>query len=183
MQTEESTEQVLSSQLGHSEELLWSGRPRQGVYLQPRDGLLIPFSLMWGGFAIFWEFAAVKKGPWVFEIWGIPFVLMGLYLIVGRFFADAMQRAKTYYGLTSERVIIVSGVFSRNVRSLRVRSLLEASLSEKTNGTGTITFGPAAPVWAGSGWPGSTKYAPPTFESIPHAREVFDRIRSAQKDA
>ncbi len=184
MQLQESTDQVLFCELGRSEKLLWSGRPRQGVFIGPKDALLIPFSLMWGGFAIFWEYGVVtSNSPFFFELWGVPFVLAGLYLIGGRFFFDARERSKTYYGLTNERVIIVSGLFSHRVKSLQLRTLSEVSLSEVKDGIGTITFGPTAPWWAGSGgWPGANKNASPAFDSIGDAREVFDRIRLAQKE-
>ena len=185
MQLPESPELVLSPQLGRGEKLLWSGRPRQGIFLRSNDAYLIPFSLLWGGFAIFWEHGVLtSNAPFFFGIWGIPFVLIGLYLIVGRFFVDAKQRSRTFYGLTNQRVIIVSGVVSRNIKSLQLRTLSEVSLAEREDGSGTITFGPSAPWWSGvGGWPGARKDASPTFESIPAAREVLERIRSAQNEA
>jgi len=62
---------VAREQLGPDEHLLWSGQPKTGVRLRPADLLMVPFS------------------PF-FMLWGIPFVLTGLYLIVGRFFWDAI---------------------------------------------------------------------------------------------
>src|SRR5262249_50119634 len=99
---------------------------------------------MWGGFAIFWELTAINMGaPFFFALWGVPFVLVGLYIMFGRFLLDVRQRAATTYGVTSERVIIISGLFSRAIKSLNVATLTDLSLSERSNGGGTITFGPA----------------------------------------
>jgi hypothetical protein len=101
MQRVVSTEHALSAELRRSEKLIWSGRPRQGVFLTQRDAGMIPFTLMWGGFSVFWEFKAVSSGgPLFFDLWGVPLVLVGLYMIVGRFFSEAMLRSRTYYGLT-----------------------------------------------------------------------------------
>ena len=185
MQPAELSDQVIAAQLGSGERLLWSGRPRLGIYLRPSDGYLIPFSLMWGGFAIFWEYSVLtSKAPFFFSIWGVPFVLIGLYLIFGRFFVEAQQRSKTYYGLTNQRVIIVSGLFSHAVKSLQLRTLSDISLAERSDGTGTITFGAAAPWWSAmAGWPGSNRYQSPAFDLIPGARDVFERIRVAQREA
>ena len=157
------TQSEIERELNSGEKLLWSGRPRQGFRLRPSDAFVIPFSLLWCGFAIFWE-ASVFKGnaPFFFRLWGVPFVLIGLYIVFGRFFADARTRARTYYGVTSERIIIVSGMFSRQIKSLSLRTLTDVSLTERGDGSGTITFGPQFPYPFGrqgniGGWPGSSR--------------------------
>ncbi len=139
---------------------------------------------MWGGFACFWEFGVITSGaPFFFMLWGIPFVLMGLYVTVGRFFVDARQRANTYYGLTNERVIILSGLFNRNIKSLNLGTLAQIDITQHNDGRGTITFGPSHPMvaWSSASWPSGNRYAPPSFEMIEDAKEVYRQIMQAQK--
>src|SRR5690348_270462 len=110
--------------------------------LRPSDGLAIPFSLFWCGFAIFWEAGVIKQGaPGFFDVWGVPFVLIGLYLVFGRFFYDAFQRSRTYYAVTNQRVIIVTQLFSNNVRTLALEGLTDVNVSMKANRRGTLRFG------------------------------------------
>jgi hypothetical protein len=187
---DQSTETVVSSQLDSNERLLWAGKPRGGIRLRGQDAFLIPFSLLWGGFMIFWMFMAWKgsskahyPGARAFPLFGVPFVLIGLYLIFGRFFADARMRARTSYGVTNERVIIISGLFSQQTKSLQLRTLTDVSLTQRADGSGTITFGPLLPMnafFSGGGWPSAGHYAPPAFEMIDSAKEVYDIIRRAQ---
>jgi hypothetical protein len=146
----------ISRVLDSGESLLWSGAPKRGLLLRPSDALAIPFSLLWGGFAIFWESDVLRSNaPGFFVLWGIPFVLIGLYLILGRFFVDARIRANTFYGLTDRRAIIISGLFSKTVNSFPLRSLVEISLRESSDRSGTIMLGRPSPysVW-GSGMRG-----------------------------
>ena len=137
---------LLQSHLSKDETLLWAGQPCQGLFLTPSDAFLIPFSLLWGGFAIFWEASVIAAGaPFFFKLWGVPFVLVGLYMIAGRFFFDARQRASTQYGVTSERILIItSGRFTK-IKSLALQTLAEISLHLKPDGSGTIIFGSVNP--------------------------------------
>jgi hypothetical protein len=176
-------------ELASGEQLLWSGNPPTGIRLRGQDLFLIPFSLMWAGFAVFWEAMVLTKGaPLFFALWGIPFIAMGAYITVGRFFVDAQQRSKTTYAVTDQRVVIVSGLWSRQVKSLPLQTLSEISITEKSDsaGSGTITFGsmPAIFGWfAGTGWPGAGKHMPPSFEMISDVRNVYETIRTAQRAA
>ncbi len=61
----------LQGNLVSGEKILWSGRPIQGLTTTSRDIFLIPFSLLWGGFAIFWELMVLHapKAPLFMSLW------------------------------------------------------------------------------------------------------------------
>ena len=181
----EDTPSFIQRELSAGEKLIWSGQPRTGVCFRKQDALLIPFSLIWGGFAVFWEISVFRSNaPIFFRLWGIPFVLVGIYLIIGRFFVDAKQREKTFYAVTNSRIIIFSGLFSRNIRSLNLKALPELNLDESSDGSGTILFGPIYSMMQnpGGGWPASGKYYTPAFEMIKNVRQVYDLVRRLQSD-
>ncbi len=138
---------------------------------------------------MFWEMSVVRapNAPAFFVLWGVPFVGVGIYIVIGRFFVEAKQRTRTFYAVTNERILIVSGVFSRKVKSLNLRTLADLSLTERKNGEGSISFGGGRPfggmfggMWA---WPGASSQIGPRFDLIPQARDVFEVIRNAQRSA
>jgi hypothetical protein len=178
----------INRELSAGESVLWSGQPRQGVYLRAADILLVPFTILWGGFAIFWEITAITKGaPLFFCLFGALFVAIGLYFIFGRFFVEAKQRVSTHYAVTNQRIIIITGILSRNVISLNLRTLSDLSLSEGNSNFGSIFFGGASPfsfmVRGFSNWPGVSGQLGPHFDQIEGARAVYEIIREAQKQA
>jgi hypothetical protein len=107
---DDSASRQLAPALRAGETLLWSGRPDPRVRFTSSDALLIPFSLMWGGFAFFWESQVVRSdAPVLFRLWGIPFVLVGCYFIFGRFIYKSRRKTRTAYGLTKGRALISVG--------------------------------------------------------------------------
>jgi len=148
---------------------------------------MIPFSLLWGGFAIFWETGVIDSGaPFFFALFGVPFVLIGLHFIFGRFLLDARLRANTFYGLTNRRIIIISGIFSKTTNSLPLTKLHDISVQERGDRSGTVMFGrphPQASWYAGMQWPGMAQFQTPSFELIPEAKQVHDKVLEAQRAA
>jgi hypothetical protein len=180
--------EAIRAELGAGEEVLWAGQPRQGVVLRGSDAFAVPFSVIWAGFAVFWLLTAIRSNaPPEFVLFGVPFVLIGVYIVVGRFFVEARQRANTFYAVTPLRVVISSGVFGRQVKSLNLKTISDLSLSQRADGSGTITFGaqhPFAAMFGGmSSWPGAQQYLGSRFDLVPQAREVYETIRKAQAAA
>jgi hypothetical protein len=167
------------------ERLLWQGRPiPRRFVLTPADVFLIPFSLLWGGFALFWEAGVIGSGaPLFFLMWGVPFVLFGLYFILGRFFVAYRQAVSTHYAVTDRRILIVSGLFRRGVTELDLRSIPAIDVRSAGDGVGTINFAPM-PL----GWMMQASWAPwmgvgaaPAFRAIADASRVHGIIHEARE--
>lgn len=175
---------ILQRFLRPGEALLWSGRPAQGVRLQAADSRLIPFSFAWLAFSVFWVGVVVNAessfGP-AFAVFGIPFVLVGLYLTLGRFYVDARRRRTIVYGLTDRRIIIVPDASGDRVESIELGRLDEYSIKTKNDGSGTIMFGASF-----SKYPyGNAAFDPfnffrvvTAFEGIAEAKAVSDMLDS-----
>jgi hypothetical protein len=146
----------LQPELNSGESLLWAGRPNFRVIFHSDDWYLVPFSLLWGGFAIFWEAGVLgywetgnrgHDAPGFFVLWGIPFIVMGQYMIWGRFFYDAWLKRRTYYGLTTRRVLVLQESWSRKTSSIYVDAI--PTITRDGERTGTIWFGPRSTVFSG----------------------------------
>lgn len=180
-----SDDSPFAGRLLNGEHILWSARPRQGVALTPQDGFLIPFSLVWCGFAIFWESTVLStNAPFFFRLWGIPFVLVGLYLVLGRFLVDAWLRSRMYYALTDRRVLIARAAPFANFTAIGLKQLPQADLSERPDGSGTIRFGSPPTVGLGRNqgwavWSGPALSPLPQFFGISDVRTVFDLVQKA----
>ncbi len=120
------------------EYILWKGRPEKGRTFTRADLILLPFSVFWLGFSLFWEFTAIKSGAGIFmSIWGIPFVGVGIYLLFGRFIYDKIARKSTYYVITNKRLIIKR---ARRIKIYQGRDLPPMEVEIHSNGNGTISF-------------------------------------------
>lgn len=201
---------IITQRLDAGEKLIWSGQPRRGFLLHKSDIILIPFSLMFGGFAIFWEFGVLsipnneRATRLLFALFGVPFVLIGLYAMVGRFIVDAVQRENTFYGITDRRILIVTGTpyrlpfsYSRNplvlriglfgtrVRSLELRNAGIISMLENSDGSGSITFGPEDPYRSITTFPlpGFNRRLSPCFDALDDVKLVYDKVRQSLESA
>ena len=176
-------ETELRPALGYNENLIWTGKPKTGIIFRTADIYLIPFSLIWFGFAIFWEYNVVRAGFTPFALFGLPFIAVGLYISIGRFYIDAWRRKRTIYGITDNRVIIKSGLFVKEIKSLNIRTMSDLSFKEKKDGSGTINFGPIDfrySFFNGIGyWPGIKPT--PSFEFIDEVRTVYNILIDQQR--
>jgi hypothetical protein len=150
----------LVSYLRPGEQLLWSGRPDPNVRFSPADVFLVPFSIMWGGFAVFWELGALFSGAGpFFVLWGIPFVAVGLYMMFGRFIYKHRAKLRTAYGLTPDRALVAVGATTLNDSPLKQ---MPSSIRRSRDGSHvSVTFGSA------NGWSNRGAYGNTGMEFLP----------------
>lgn len=174
-------DEIFRSQLLPQERIMWSGRPGQGVIFQPLDGLLIPFTLLWCGFAIYWTISALTtNAPPFFILFGSIFVCVGLFMVVGRFWFDAWVRKATIYALTDRRVLVSQSRPFRKFTAVGLAQLPDIHLTERRDGRGTIRFGAARSFTGNSGlsiWVPSLDPVP-QFIAIVDAPRVFQMIQN-----
>ncbi|MCH2020868.1 MAG: hypothetical protein MK207_00205 [Saprospiraceae bacterium] len=173
-----SLKQRLQKHIRKGEQIIWAERPKQGILFRSSDGCLIPFSLFWGGFAFFWEtMVQVMDAPLIFTLFGIPFVLIGIYLILGRFFHDMYIRKKTIYGLTKKRIVIKRGY---KLDFLDLSSISNIHLIEKKDGSGTILFNNKDNHGTNKNNSYHFVLSPPNlvfgFEAIPNVKNIYNQI-------
>jgi hypothetical protein len=155
--------------------------------LTSRDAFMIPFGAFFFAFSIFWEMQVLQgptPPPLIFELWGIPFILMGLFALVGRFPVDAYIRGRTRYAVTDQRILISRSPPFGSLTSLSLARLPELRLVEHRSARGTIHFGAEAPlsnrnfgVWLPSLDP------TPRFIGIDNAAELFSKIEQQARQA
>lgn len=185
--------EILSPELLPDEKIEWTGRPNPSVIFQREDWFVIPFSLMWGGFAIFWLLGA--SGIWDMWtshpnrslqyfglVWGTPFVLAGQYFIWGRFVYRRWMKKRTYYALTTRRALILrSGVRGRSSSSAYFENIPIIDKRVRPDGNGSVRFG--APITGEWQWGKTPSPRPFTFDDVDEADSVYRTVISLQDQA
>lgn len=187
---------AIQPELTSGESVLWAAQPNRRAILHKEDALLVPFSLLWGGFAIFWELGVMgywgtgsrSGNPWVFGmLWGIPFVLIGQYMIWGRFFYSAWKKKRTHYAVTNRRVIVVQNGWHRQMASAYLDSLPTLIKDGRSNGLGTLRFAQAESMWSGrrgwGAWDGMAVGNVPTFTDIDDVGYVYQLVSDLRERA
>lgn len=188
--------------LEKGEVILWQGRPNGALNFSGVWGPQTLFALLFTGFSLFWMVMAYSMTGGmndsagrvihiVFPAFGLPFLLIGLYLLLGRFWADARRRRASHYTLTNRAAYI-------GVQTGKTRRLDRYAIDAKTRMTleegalGTVWFARQTHVMprhaprigrARSRIGGATQTTETIgFERIPDARTVFALMRQVQTD-
>ncbi len=82
--------------LDRGEKILWQGRPAPGIRVSATGIVMTGFGIFFFGFAIFWTYMASTgvsqsgqpAGALFFPLFGLPFLLFGVYLVFCHWFFD-----------------------------------------------------------------------------------------------
>ena len=137
------------SELQSGESLLWTGLAdprRAAVTALPAAVFGIPFA----GFALFWMNMAYRgthdlarahnsfaSGFSVFPLFGLPFLLIGVGIVLAPLWAYLKGR-NGVYAVTNRRVMIITGTTSRAVKSLMPNDIAEVAHRERPDGSGDV---------------------------------------------
>lgn len=181
---------LFQQSLQPDEGILWVGRPNRWKLLSTEDIALIPFSILWFGFACFWVI-----GVWTepshdpnaasrfAALFGLPFILIGLYMVIGRFIYKFWEKSHTYYALTNQRAIIIRTGLSNNFTAVCLHILPTLNLQVRRDGSGTIIFGerttePSFPLGRRHLYRRSES---PEFNDIPAVQQVYALIEQQRR--
>jgi hypothetical protein len=186
-------ENLFQNVLAKDEILLWVGQSDIRKIFTRLDLFLIPFSILWCGFAIYWEYLALfimkRQGhdPGLFSpLFGLLFVLMGFYLVVGRFFYKNYQKKNTFYALTNQRIFILPKTAKQTLRTLGIHQISAIHQSIDSAGIGTLIFGKVPMFGSFYGNTGLDFLASQynnevmAFYDIPKAEAVYCQINDLQ---
>jgi hypothetical protein len=185
---------VIQPGLFAGESICWAGQPNTNVIFHKDDAFLIPVSLLWGGFMMFWE--AVVAGlfrshdTWVLGmLFGIPFVIYAQCLIWARFLYAAWKKKRTFYAVTTRRVIVVQDGWQRQSAVANIDTLPNLMRENGPNGTGTVRFAKWQTEHPGCQPLGWTRFdvmaigSVPTFVDIDDVDSVYQLVSDLQKKA
>jgi hypothetical protein len=112
----------------------------------------------------------------LFKLIGVPWVLAGLLLVIGRFCFDTYRRAHTIYALTKDYAYIVRDGRFPFVVSLNLATTHPISFRRRGDGSGTVTFGPRFLSFSSEMF---YSYSRRTFSDVPNVDEVFRFVTDA----
>lgn len=139
-------QEAIGRELEPGERIEWSGMPVPRFFTgQSVAGFL--FAIPWTGFALFWTAGAARatadsggpRGFDYFPLFGIPFILIGIYLLLSPLWTFLKTR-RTAYVITDRRAITFDGGWSTTIRSFRPHELQNLARKERRHGRGDIVI-------------------------------------------
>ncbi|MGB9928893.1 MAG: hypothetical protein ACPK85_10895 [Methanosarcina sp.] len=133
--------ELFNNELLRNEQVLWMGQPEKSGIFSREDLFFIPFSLFWLSITTSIGIMFLSSGELFPILFVLPFLLVGLYLLIGRIIHKRYLKKRTYYVVTNQRVLILTNLFSRNLQSEFINNIPVINKTVRKDGIGTIQFG------------------------------------------
>lgn len=135
-------------QLAADEQIQWQGKSEANKMIAYSDYMYIPFSIMWLGFIGLWEYnIIVVHYPLVFHALGIPMLIVGLYMAIGRFFYKAYRKKKSIYIITNQRAIETYEDSRLGYKEKAIKDIGRMVRFVEKDGVGTLVFDDINPAY------------------------------------
>jgi len=178
---------LVDAEMGSGERVVWLGRPIPSRFARMSLGRVL-FGIPWTAFALFWIAGAsgfkrpdFSRGFSLFAlIWGIPFVLIGLWMLSSPIWM-LRKATRTAYVITDKRALVVEAHTWRGgtVRSLEPDCLTDLRRTQYRDGSGNLVF---ARGYSNTG-PSRRNPTDVGFFAIPDVKVAEDRIRELVHEA
>ena len=132
--------------LDTNEDILWCDKPCKTFIFTTSDIFTTLFGVVWLAFSIFWvvsAYFATEEAEGVFNLFpwfGLPFVFVGLYLLIFRHFVSYVKRKNMIYALTNKRAMIVHIGSRKYVQEYRYENISNIQMKCDENDVGSIYF-------------------------------------------
>lgn len=175
----------IDRELRSDERIVWSSKPL-GRTLALRSLPTVLFGIPWTLFSCFWVVMAAggasKSGSlfaYLFPLFGVPFVVLGLGMLTGPFWA-ARSAKQTAYVLTNQRAITFTPSLFGNVtiRSFDAARMADLRRMERADGSGDLVF---ARDFNGD-TDGRRRTIDVGFIGVANVKDVEDRVRAVASD-
>ena len=173
------------SELQSGESLSWTGTAdpaRAALSALPAAIFGIPFA----GFALFWitqayhatsamsksSHNAFTSGFQVFPLFGVPFLLVGVGIILAPLWAF-LRGGSTVYAVTNQRVMVITGTSTRSVKSFTPADILSVEHRERPDGSGDIVLVTNAMTRGNNNFVSPVKVA---LCGVPNVKQVAQQV-------
>lgn len=100
--------------LNPNEKVLWEGQPQFTPFVLSSWGAIV-FGIFWSSIVGVFVYTFIKQGvPWFFWAFLSPFILIGLYMLIGAPIFTVLVYKHVWYTITDKRVIFQAGLIGRD---------------------------------------------------------------------
>jgi hypothetical protein len=177
-------ESEIAGYLKAGEIIKWIGQPIGGLRVRDVDMIIIPNTIILLGFGCILSVTTIHyHADFIFIFFGFSITLLGIYLIFPRFFLEKLKREATYYCITSQRVLILSGRRKRKFQSLPLQAITTMQITDEKNDEGYISFGENNALFSWLlGRFFSASETIPGFDKIKNVSMVFEILVQAREN-